>query len=47
MKVSRENKKAEAINRMKALDLFKPCINAFDKRNEVQLSEITGGNVLL
>ena len=43
MNVSRENKKVEAIKRMKALDLFKPCINAFDKRNEVQLSEVTGG----
>lgn len=43
MNISREIKKVEAINRMKALDLFKPCINAFKTRNEVQLSEITGG----
>ena len=43
MNVTRENKKTEAIKRMKALDLFKPCINAFAKRNEVQLSEMTGG----
>lgn len=43
MNVSMEIKKAEAINRMKALDLFKPCIKAFEKRNEVQLSEMTGG----
>ena len=37
------SKKAEAINRMKALDLFAPCIKAFEKRDEVQLSEPTGG----
>ncbi len=43
MNVSRKNKKVEAINRMKALDLFAPCIKAFEKRNEVQLSEMTGG----
>ena len=43
MNVSRENKKAEAINRMKALKLFVPCIKAFKDRNEVQLSEMTGG----
>lgn len=43
MNVTREIKKAEAINRMKMLDLFNPCIRAFDKRDEVQLSEPTGG----
>lgn len=43
MNVTRENKKVEAIKRMKALDLFAPCIKAFEKRNEVQLSEMTGG----
>lgn len=43
MNVSRENKKAEAINRMKALGLFTPCIKHFDKYDEVQLSEPTGG----
>ena len=43
MNVSRENKKVEAINRMKALDLFGPCIKAFKNRDEVQLSEMTGG----
>ena len=43
MNVTRENKKIEAINRMKALDLFEPCIKAFESRNEVQLSEMTGG----
>lgn len=42
MNVSREIKKAEAINRMKELGLFAPCINVF-KRDEVQLSEPTGG----
>lgn len=43
MNVSREDKKVEAINRMKALDLFAPCIKTFEKRDEVQLSEPTGG----
>lgn len=43
MNVSREIKKAEAINRMKELGLFAPCIKAFKDRNEVQLSEPTGG----
>ena len=43
MNVSMETKKAEAINRMKALDLYAPCIKAFENRNEVQLSEMTGG----
>lgn len=43
MNVTRENKKVEAINRMKALDLFAPCIKHFDKYDEVQLSEMTGG----
>jgi len=42
-KVSRENKKEEAIKRMQALGLFKPCIKAFTKYDEVQLSEPTGG----
>ena len=43
MNIPRENKKIEAIKRMKALKLFGPCIKAFDERNEVQLSEMTGG----
>ena len=43
MKVSREIKKVEAINRMKELWLFAPCIKAFKSRDEVQLSEPTGG----
>lgn len=42
MNVSKEIKKAEAINRMKEFGLFAPCIKAF-KRGEVQLSEQTGG----
>lgn len=42
MNVSKGIKKAEAINRMKELGLFAPCIKAF-KRGEVQLSEPTGG----
>ena len=42
MNVSKEIKKAEAINRMKEFELFAPCIKAF-KRGEVQLSEQTGG----
>ena len=43
MNVSREIKKAEAINRMKELGLFAPCIKVFKSRDEVQLSEQTGG----
>ena len=43
MNVSKEIKKAEAINRMKDLGLFAPCIKAFKDRNDVQLSEPTGG----
>ena len=43
MKVSMENKKTEAIKRMKALDLYKPYINLFEKDNKIFLSEMTGG----
>lgn len=43
MNVSREIKKVEAIKRMKELGLFAPCIKAFKNRDEVQLSEPTGG----
>lgn len=43
MNITRETKKAEAIKRMKALGLFEPCIKAFKDRDEVQLSEPTGG----
>ena len=42
-KVSREKKKEEAIKRMKVLGLFKPCIKAFEKYDELQLTEPTGG----
>ena len=43
MKVTREIKKVEAIKRMKALKLFEPCIEHFEKYDEVQLSEMNGG----
>lgn len=43
MNVSRELKKKEAIKRMEALGLFAPCIKAFKNRDEVQLTEPTGG----
>lgn len=43
MNVSMETKKAEAIKRMKALDLYKPYIIAFEKRDKIYLSEMTGG----
>ena len=42
-KVPKDAKKIEAIKRMKSLGLFKPCIKVFDKYDEVQLSEPTGG----
>ena len=42
-KVTRENKKKEALKRMEKLGLFKPCIKAFDKYDELQLTEPTGG----
>ena len=43
MKVSRENKKLEAVKRMKVLGLYNPCVNAFVRYDEVQLTEMTGG----
>lgn len=43
MNVSMENKKTEAIKRMKTLDLYKPYINLFEKDNKIFLSEMTGG----
>ena len=43
MKVSREEKKLEAIKRMKALKLFAPCVRAFKNDDEVQLTEPFGG----
>ena len=42
-KVTREKKKEEAIKRMKVLVLFKPCIKSFEKYDELQLTEPTGG----
>ena len=42
-KVTRENKKVEAIKRMKMLGLFKPCIKSFEKYDELQLTEPNGG----
>lgn len=38
-----ETKKAEAIKRMKALDLYKPYIKAFEKESKIFMSEMTGG----
>lgn len=43
MKVPMEIKKAEAIKRMKMLDLYTPYIKAFEKNDEVFMSEMTGG----
>lgn len=43
MKISREKKKERAIVYMKELGLFPPCIKAFEKRDEVQVSEPWGG----
>ena len=43
MNVSMEIKKAEAIKRMKMLDLYSTYIKAFEKKDEVFLSEMTGG----
>lgn len=42
-KTTREIKKEEAIKRMAMLGLFKPCIKAFNKYDEVQLTEPNGG----
>lgn len=43
MSISIESKKAEAIKRMKALDLYKPYITLFEKDNQIFMSEMTGG----
>lgn len=43
MSILMETKKAEAIKRMKALDLYKPYITLFEKENKIFLSEMTGG----
>ena len=42
-KVTRDKKKMEAVKRMKALRLFKPCIKAFITYDELQLTEPNGG----
>ena len=43
MNVSMEIKKAEAIKRMKVLDLYSAYINAFEKKDQIFMSEMTGG----
>ena len=43
MNITRENKKKEAIKRMKALGLISPCIEEFDRHDTVWLSEPNGG----
>ena len=43
MNVSKEIKKSEAITRMKRLGLHSPCIKAFEKHDEVWLTEPFGG----
>ena len=43
MNVSKEIKKEEAIKRMKVLDLYAPYIKAFEKKDEIFMSEMTGG----
>lgn len=43
MNVSKETKKVEAIKRMQILDLYKPYVKAFEKKNEIFMSEMTGG----
>lgn len=43
MNVLKETKKAEAVKRMKALDLYSPYIKAFKDRDEIFMSEMTGG----
>ena len=43
MNITREKKKERAIIYMKELGLFTPCIKAFEKHDEVQVSEPWGG----
>lgn len=43
MSVSKEIKKEEAIKRMQALDLYKDYIKAFKDKDEIFMSEMTGG----
>ena len=42
MRISREKKKERAILYMKELGLLSPCIRAFEKNDEVQMSDIFG-----
>ena len=42
-KVTKAKKKEEALKRMKAFGLFKPCIKAFEKYDEIQATEPNGG----
>ena len=43
MNITRERKKERALLYMKELGLFTPCIKAFEKHDEVQVSDINGG----
>ena len=43
MNVSKEIKKEEAIKRMKALDLYKTYIEDFIDKDQIFMSEMTGG----
>lgn len=43
MNMSKEIKKEEAIKRMQALDLYNPYIKAFKDKDEIFMSEMTGG----
>ena len=43
MNILKEIKKDEAIKRMKALDLFGPYIRAFKDKDQIFMSEMTGG----
>jgi hypothetical protein len=42
-KIPKGKKKEEAIKRMREFGLFNPCIKAFEKYDELQLTEPTGG----
>lgn len=43
MNVPKETKKKEAIDRMRVLDLYNPYIKAFIQKDEIFMSEMTGG----
>ena len=43
MNVSKKSKKTEAVKRMKMLDLYNPYIKAFKDKDEIFMSEMTGG----